>query len=80
MEFVFRIQKKFRITRRDSCKDTGHSWVLERKRSGMELFLTHLKKNEIPQPIRWCKDSKTQVIQYSRVSVFEWWDSEEEER
>ena len=27
MEFVFRIQRKSRITRRDSGKDTGHSLV-----------------------------------------------------
>ena len=69
MEFVFRIQKMSRITRRDSCKDTGRFWVLERKRSGMELFLTHRKENGIPQPIRWWNDSQTQVIQYSRVSM-----------
>ena len=69
MEFVFRIQKKSRITRRDSCNNTGLFWVQERKRSGMELFFAHLKENEISQPIRWWKDSKTQVIQYSGVSV-----------
>ena len=34
MEFVFRIQKKSRNTRRDSRKDTGRFWVLETKRSG----------------------------------------------
>ena len=60
----FRTHRKSRITRRDSCKDTGRSWVLEWKRSGTELFLTPLR-------------AKTQVIQYSRVSVlwvveFEW--------
>ena len=52
----FRTHRKSRITRRDSCKDTGRSWVLEWKRSGTELFLTPLR-------------AKTQVIQYSRVSV-----------
>ena len=39
MEFVFRIQKKSRNSRKDSRKDIGRSSVLERKRSGMELFL-----------------------------------------
>ena len=69
MEFVFRIQKKSRSTRRDAREDTGHFWVLETKRSGMELFLTHLKENEILQPVKWWNDSKIQVIQYSGVLV-----------
>ena len=30
--------EKSRITRRDSCKDTGRFWVPERKRSGMEPY------------------------------------------
>ena len=60
MEFVFRIQKK---SRRDSRKDTGRFWVLEMKRSGMELLRTHVKENEILQPLRWWNDSKIQVIQ-----------------
>ena len=69
MEFVFRIQRMSNITRRNSCKDTGRFWVMERKRSGMELFPARLKESGILQPNwRW-KDSKTQVIQYSRVSV-----------
>ena len=42
---------------------------LEMKRNGMEFFLTHLKENEILQPLRWWDASKTQVIGYSRVSV-----------
>ena len=42
MEFVFRIQKKPRNTRRYSRRDTGRSSVLETTRSGMELFLAHL--------------------------------------
>ena len=50
MEFVFRIQKKSRITRQDSCKDIGCSSVLETKRSGMELFFTHLKENGTLEP------------------------------
>ena len=44
MKFVFRIQKKARCTRRDSRRDIGRSSVFETKRSGMELFLTHLKE------------------------------------
>ena len=43
--------------------------VLETKRSGMELFLTHLKENGTLQPLTCWNDSKIQVIQYSRVSV-----------
>ena len=43
---------------------------LRRKRSGMKLrFFTHLKENETPKPLKWWKDSKIPVIQYSRVSV-----------
>ena len=39
MAFVFRIQKKSRITRRDSCKDTERSSVLEtRKWYGTLLY------------------------------------------
>ena len=52
MEFVFRIRKKSRNTRRDSRKDTARFLVLETRRSGMELFLTHLKENGILQPLR----------------------------
>ena len=44
--------EKSRNTRRDSRKDTGRFWVLETKRSGMELFLTHLKENGILQPLK----------------------------
>ena len=83
MEFVFRIQIKSRITRRDSCKDTGRFWVLERKRSGMEFFLTHLRENEIPQPISWWKDSKTQVTQSLHVPVLrvvEFWERWKEKK
>ena len=61
--------EKLRNMRRDSRKDTGRSSVLEMKRSGMELFLVHLKENEIPQPLKLWNDSEIQVIQYSRVSV-----------
>ena len=52
MEFVFRIQKKSRNTRRASRR--GH-WTflgLETKRSGVELLLTHLKANGTPQPLK----------------------------
>ena len=52
MEFVFRIQKKSRNTRRYSRRDTGRSPVLETKRSGMELFLTHWKENGTLQPLK----------------------------
>ena len=52
IEFVFRIRKKSRNTRRDSRKDTARVWVLETRRTGMELFLTHLKENGILQPLR----------------------------
>ena len=61
--------KKSRNTRRDSRRDSGRASVLETKRSGMELFLTHLRENGTLQPLRWWNDSKTQVIQYSRVLV-----------
>ena len=44
MEFVFRIRKRSRNTGRNSRKDTERFWVLDTTRSGMELFLTHLKK------------------------------------
>ena len=82
MEFVFRIQKKSRITRRDSRKDTGRSSVLEmkRKRSGMELFLLHLKENKIPQPVKMVarfKDTSHPVLK--RISAFKSWNSEKEE-
>ena len=69
MEFAFRIWKKSRNTRRDSRKDTGRFWFLEMKRSVVELFLAHLKENEILQQLRCWNDSKIQVIQYSRVLV-----------
>ena len=83
IEFVFRIQIKSRITRRDSCKDTGRFRVLERKRSGMELFLAHLREIEIPQPISWWKDSRTQVTQSSQVPVLrivEFWERWKEKK
>ena len=60
---------KSRNTRRDSRKDTGRFWVLEMKRSGLELFVAHLKENGTLQPLIWWNDSKIQVIQYSRVWV-----------
>ena len=61
-------------TRRNCRRNTGPFSGLETKRSGMELFLTHLRENEILQPLTWWNDSmrldsKIQVIQYSRVSV-----------
>ena len=56
-----RIQKKSRNTRRYSRKDTGRFWVLEMKRSGTEVLLTHLKEKGILQPLRWWNDSKRQV-------------------
>ena len=39
------------------------------KRSGMELFFTHLKVNGTLQPAKWWSDSEIPVIQCSRVSV-----------
>ena len=65
-EFVFRIQKKSRKTRKDFRRDTGCFSVLETKRSCMQLFFAHLKENGTLQPLEW-KDSKILVIQYSRV-------------
>ena len=50
--------EKSRNTRRDSLMDTGRFWVLEMKRSGLELFVTHLKENGTLQPLRWWNDSK----------------------
>ena len=58
MRFVFRIHKKPRRTRRNSRRDTGRSSVLEMKRSGMELSITHLKENGALQPLNWWNDSK----------------------
>ena len=56
-----------RNTRRDSRKDAGRFWFLEMKRSGMELFLKHLKENVILQPLKWWNNLKIQVTQYSRL-------------
>ena len=54
----------------------GHcSSALETKRSGMELSVTHLKEDLIPQPHKWWNDSK-KVTQYSRASVCQSWNSE----
>ena len=50
MEFVFRIQKKSRNTRRNPRRDTGRFSVLERKRRGMELSATRLTENGTLQP------------------------------
>ena len=65
----FPISEKSRNTRKDSRKDTGRSSVLEMTRSGMELFVTHLKGNGTLQLPKLWSDSKIPVIQYSRVSV-----------
>ena len=66
MRIVFRMQKKSRITRRYSCKDTGRFWVLDRKRSGMEDLLTLLLESGTPQPMKWYNDSKKPVITCSK--------------
>ena len=50
MRIAFRMQKKSRITRRDSCKDTGRFWVLDWKRSGMEDPRTLPMEKGTPQP------------------------------
>ena len=50
-----------RSTRRDSRRDTGRSSVLEAKRSGMGLFLKHLKENVTLQPLKWWKDSRYRI-------------------
>ena len=55
--------RKSRNTRKDSCRDTGCFSVLDTKRSGMELFLVHLKEKVTPQPFKWWNDSKIPVIQ-----------------
>ena len=62
MEFLFRFQNKSRNTRKDSRNDTGLFWVLEMKRSGMKLFLTHLKENGILLPLKWYNDSMKPVV------------------
>ena len=64
-EFVFQNQKKSRRMRRNSRRDTGRSSVLETRRSGMELFFTHLKEKVTLQPLIWWKDSKTPLISKS---------------
>ena len=46
--------------------DVCESW--RGKEVVWRILLAHLKENGIPQPIREWSDSKTQVIQYSRVS------------
>ena len=43
----FHLPKKSRTTRRDSREGTGHSSAQETKRSGTELWITHLKENVI---------------------------------
>ena len=67
MFFEFRTSQELReeIFR----EDTGHSSVLQTKRNGMELSVTHLKDNGILPPHRWWNDSKKLVILYSRASV-----------
>ena len=73
-------QKKSRPTPRNSREDTGHSSVLETKRSGMELSFAHLKEKWIPSPHRWWNEFKEPVIQYSRASVLcESWNSDKKE-
>ena len=65
MEFEYQLRKSQGIPR----KDIGRSSVLEMKRSGMELFHTHMKENGTPQAPKWWSDSKILVIQYLRASV-----------
>ena len=64
VRFASRMQKKSGITRRDSCKDTGRFWVLDRKRSGMKDLLTLPKDNGTRQPMRWYSGSKKQGTLY----------------
>ena len=54
--------EKLRNARKDSRTDTGRFSVLETKRSGMELFFTHLKENGTLQLLTWWKDSKISVM------------------
>ena len=79
MEFVFRIQRKSRNTRRDSRRDTGRSSVLETKRSGMDLFFIHLKENGTLQSLKWWNDSKkNRSSSIQEYQCFESWNCEKE--
>ena len=69
MRIVIRVREKSRITRWNFRKDIGRSSVQGRKRSSMEVFLTHKKENGILQPTKWCNDSMKLVIFCSKVSV-----------
>ena len=60
LRFVFRMQKESRTARRDSCKDTGRFWVLDR--NGMENPHNIPMENRTPQPIKWYNDSKKPVM------------------
>ena len=69
MRFAYRMQKKWRITRWDSCKDTGRFWVLDRTRSGMENPRIFPMETGTPQQIKWYNDSKKPVIPRSKALV-----------
>ena len=83
-EFASRTQRKSRITRRNSRRDTGRFWVLGRKRSGLvDLLLT-------PPPSRrrtglYSQRNGTAIQRIWSSSVekyqcFESWNPEEEVR
>ena len=81
--FVFQIQKKSKRTRKDSRKDTGRSSVPEMKRSGFVAAATNLKENGNPSLLRWCNDSKKNVIQCLRVPALwavEFWEGQKKKR
>ena len=70
MRIVFRMPNKSRITKWDSRKDIGHSWVQgRRKGSGMALLLTLKKGKGIVQPTKWSNGSKKLVILFSKAPV-----------
>ena len=69
MRNVFRMHKKSRLTRWDSQKDIGYSWVEARKKRGMEVLTTLRKENGIAQPTKWCDESKKLVVLYEKVGV-----------
>ena len=77
MEFVFRNQKKSRNTRIDSCADTHWTFQgLGEEKKWYGTFPYTLEGKWDSTANQMVNDSKTQVIQYSRVSCFESWNSE----
>ena len=67
--------ERSRNMRKDSCSDTGRFWVLETKRSGMELFL---KENGTLQHFTWWNDSRYRSSSIQEYQCFEPWNPEEE--